>query len=195
MWTRVTIAAVLAGCSGSSGGESGNPTPGSTPEPTASPYLGPTQIASIDPPGCDPSGDRWRYRLTTRGWTDEASLVNAWETGRTPGWNEEHDLSSVTFRPGNHGEDLALDLPPGADPAHLTRNYNTVFACGDHDEQPIMTYVFRVYDRSGTLADCAILSTHGAEGIELVMSGRAPAQNPVTRAAEINSERCAIWSP
>ena len=195
MWTRLAIAVVLTSCSGSNGQDSSDTTLSTTDSDDSSiRYTGPTALDEIVSPGCDDAGDLWIYEAATRGWTNGQNLINAWETGVDGGWNEEHDLPTTVFGPANTRDDLGRELAPGAAEAHLTRNFNTAFHCGVHDVQPIMTYAIRVYDLRGTFADCAIFSTHGQEGIDMLLSGRAPSRNPVTRAAEINSKGCAIWS-
>ena len=193
MWTPI-IATALSACGPSTatlGGDSGEVTTSNTTIPTG--YDGPTTMDSIEVPGCNKAGTAWVYQASTAGWTGGHNIVNAWETGALDGWNEEHTLPSDTFGPLNSFDILKLSLAPGATEANFTVDFNTAFECGIHDVQPVMTYAIRVYNLNENYVDCAIFSTHGQEGIDAVLAGRAPAKNPVTRGNEINSKHCKVW--
>ncbi len=194
MFTRLSIAVLLSGCSARSGSDTSDTSTVTSSATIPSGYTGPTALDSIRPPGCNKAEDSWVYQATTLGWTDCHTIVNAWETGNPDGWNEEHTMPSDNFGPLNSFDVVRRTLAPGAANVNFMGDFNTVFACGVHDTQPVMTYAIRIYDMHREYVDCAIFSTHGQEGIDMVFSGRAPARNPVSKASEINSTHCTIWN-
>jgi len=186
MWLRLPILIVLAGCgprSSDDSGDSGNVKGGTTSLPSG--YDGPTMLDSIVAPGCDKANEFWIYKATTLGWTGGHNIVNAWETGNPDGWNEEHSLPSDTFGPLNSFDIVKQSLDPGAENANFTADFNTIFACGVHDAEPVMTYTIRIYNMNQQYVDCAIFSTQGQAGIDMVFNGRAPDGNKVSNATEL----------
>ncbi len=121
-----------------------------TTDPGATTFTGPTTITSVNV-SCD--GTTWNWDSTTEGWTDGISnLGNAWETGSSPGWNDEHTLPAIDFDPLKYWEVQQRSLASGA--ASPEMDVSTLFACGVHDVDPTMTFSVRVYDEAGALADC-----------------------------------------
>jgi hypothetical protein len=136
---------------------------------------------------------QWVYRAHTIGWTDSTNLVNAWETGNAMGWNDEHELPSVAFGANNTWDELERQLADQASLGTFAPDSNTLFTCGIHDVDPVMTFAIRVYDFDANYSDCAIFSSD-VFGINEVFSGGAPTYNPVTDAAEVNPTDCIVWN-
>jgi len=187
----------LGACSGDKG-DSGDTSTATTTTgvttgtTTTSTYTGPTLIDMVSYPGCA-DDTTWVYGAETVGWTDGNNIVNAWETGNAMGWNEEHSLPSVEFGANNTWDRLEQSVTDEAAVADYAPDTNTVFACGTHDVDPVMTYAIRVYDFDGNYADCAIFATDTA-GIDAVYDGSAPNLNPVTAMTEVDAANCTEWN-
>ncbi len=154
---------------------------------------GAAEIDMLLYPTC--SGGDWSYYAETLGWTNGDNLVNAWETGNQNGWNEEHGLPSVDFAPDGSWDALEQVLWSGASVADFTPDTNTVFMCGIHDIDPVMTFAIRVYDIDGNFSDCAIFSSDiNNDGVQDVYSGQAPSHNPVSQASEVSAANCIEWN-
>lgn len=154
-----------------------------------------TLIRFVEYPGCvEEAAGKWRYYAETFGWTDGNNVVNAWETGNVDGINEEHPLPSIDYGPDKEFDIIQVDLDAGIDPAAFSEGDNTVFACGVHDVDNVMTFAVRVYDLDHNLADCAIYSSDTVnDGVSMVFAGTAPAGSAVSSEFELTAVNCDIW--
>jgi hypothetical protein len=155
----------------------------------------PTLLIDLVQSGCDKDG--WFYYGETSAWTSDAT-VNAWEVRDDGnGWNEEHSVPSVDFDPEDPSYDvLERTLADGASVADYTRDVNTVFACGVHDQDDNvgMTYTMRVYDTDMNYADCAAWGKETAAVLSMPAgSDSVPSINEVTDAAEITADNCVVF--
>lgn len=174
----------LYGCGGEKGGDSAEDTATTTDDPpttTTTPYDGPTLI-DVAGFSC-PDGDTWAINVDTIGWTTNG-VANMWETGNLYGWDEEHTVPSVSFDPNMWWDKLERTLADESEVSAFTPDSNTVFTCGVHDADPVMTYMVRVYDQSDALADCWIFSTD-PDGITTVQGGGQPTNNTVSDDGDI----------
>ena len=130
----------------------------------------------------------WVLTAQTAGLTS-GGIVNMWETKGEFGWDEEHTIADVYTSPFGLTQDLERRLESGAPWESFAPDLNTVFNCGIHDDGDVMTYMFRVYDTAGALADCWLFSTH-PEGVDEVLSGEAPSNNPMTDPGDL--EGCQV---
>jgi len=90
----------------------------------------------------------------------------------------------VNFDPNMGWDMLERSLADESTVRDFTPDRNTVFSCGVHDVDPVMTFMFRVYDQTSTLADCWIFATDPS-GVNDVKSGGAPYYNWVTDPEDI----------
>lgn len=151
----------------------------------------PLELDYVELPSC--AGNTWSYYAETAGWTNGANLVNAWDSANEGGWNEEHTLLSVGFEEDGSRDYLQTDLEAGTSVASFQQDVNTVFACGVHDVDPVMTYVIRVYDLDGNMAECGAFATDPA-GAGSVLSGAADTLNPITAPGEVSEANCLEWT-
>ena len=151
----------------------------------------PLEITDIQLPSCE--GSTWVYAATTQGWTNGANIVNAWETGNDNGWNDEHPLLSDSFEEDGSADYLKTSLSSGAAVESWVGGTSTVFSCGTHDVDPVMTYAVRVYDLDGNFTECAIFATDSG-GVDDVYAGSAPTWVSVTAPDEISEANCLEWT-
>jgi len=141
-------------------------------------------IALIDVVDVACEDDRLVLRMETID-VPTRGVFNLWETGSADGWNEEHELPIVDSSPHEWWSNFEVALEHSVVPADLVSGQNTVFQCGVHDVQPVMTFMARIYQfNDTTLADCWIWTTHEG-GIEQVKSGEASSPQPITDAADV----------
>ena len=167
--------------SGSGDTDTGSTLDTGTPPSGTTEFTGPTLMTYLEY-GCVDL-DTWKFSVETQGWTN-GGLVNMWETGAPSGWNEEHTLESFEQGADNTWDHLERTLQDEATPSGLQQDVNSVFTCGEHDADPVMTYMIRIYDTSDALADCWILATDPT-GVATVMSGGAPNMVPITDPSDI----------
>ena len=96
MISSLAALTTLAACSddGKDSGDTG--TTSGTTTATTTTMTGTTvpmlAIDLVEYPSC--AGDTWTYYVETIAWTDGNNIVNAWETGVTGGYNDEHTMTS-----------------------------------------------------------------------------------------------------
>lgn len=134
--------------------------PGTTTDPS---YQGPTLIDTIAS-GCGASTTTWLHRIETTGLTSDG-LVYAIETANSPPWDEQHTVPSVAYDPLGWWDDLERVLTDDASLATWAPDVSSLFSCGVHDNANTMTWMFRVYDVDGALADC-VLFGHDPVGLQ-----------------------------
>ncbi len=157
-------------------------------------YPGPLLVTSAAS-GCVTAGSGMDWVLDggTAGWTGPASIFNSWETGNVNGWNEEHTLISIAFAPDGTTDTLQRTLTALGDTdgdGYSNGSYgmdaSTLFSCGVHDVDPVMTYALRVYDIDGNFADCGIWTTDDASAVgDVQASPSAGWINPVSTDFEL----------
>lgn len=147
-------------------------------------YTGPL-LLETGTSGCW-GGTKWLVAGETAGWTGGPSIFNAWETGNPNGWNEEHTLLSVAYSPDGFWDKLERSLHAGAD---YDPDVATLFICGVHDEDPVMTYAIRVFDLDDNYADCGIWTTDDSGGSikDVKEHPQTGWDNPVTDSEQIAS--------
>ena len=123
---------------------------------TAVPYDGPTIID--DWSLTCPDLNNWQLRVETTGRTDGLASVYMMETANAYPWDEQHDVDSVDFDPLGLWEDHEVLMEDEKRPiSDWVPGQSTVFTCGVHDTPNTMTWVIRVYDDTGALADCVVM--------------------------------------
>jgi hypothetical protein len=128
--------------------------------------------------------------IQTVGWTGSGRF-NLWETGNASGWDEEHPISSVDYDPNMWWDFLQVTLPSNIAPTDFVPGENTVFDCGVHDIDPVMTWMARVTDTTGVDADCWLQATD-PNGIAALQSGDGPTNNPMSNPEDIAS--CNVYT-
>ena len=125
------------------------------------PYTGPVLIRSAEV-AC--IGDRIVQADVLADGLTSGGLVFSQETGSDPPHlADEHDLESVDWdRDCGSYDRIRVQLSAGVAPENAVINQSTPFRCDDAPGRPpthgteVMTYAFRIYDRSSTMADCLV---------------------------------------
>jgi hypothetical protein len=188
LYTAAALSLLLGGCDPKAPGgdtDTGEPNRNDTGEPTL--IVPPTTLTSA---GYACSGDQWVLSAETEGWTSTGRF-NLWETGNDIGWDEEHPLPSVDFDPDQQWDLLESVLTSSASVADFVAGTNTVFQCGVHDIDPVMTWMVRVTDPTGVDADCWLAGSD-PDGPALVQGGGGPANNTVSNPEDIAS--CTVYT-
>jgi hypothetical protein len=181
--TGDTALSTTGGTGGGGGGTGGT---------TGYTYTGPLVVVSAAS-GCVTAGSgmNWQIDGETMGWTG-GSTYNSWETGNVNGWNEEHSLLSIAYAPDQSSDTLQRTLTAlgdtdgdGYSDGEYVEDVSTLFSCGVHDVDPVMTYAIRVYDLSGNFADCGIWATDSGGVAEVLADPSGGWFNPVSAATEI----------
>lgn len=130
------------------------------------------------------------FTVQTCDWTQNGALLNIYQTVAEGGWNEEHNLPTLTQTEATptspRVEQIELAISEVDTIGELT-NSTTLF---NSDDEGVLTYVLRVYDSNGLLADCIAWG----HDVPAVFSGAAPDINPTTDASEISPANCADLS-
>ena len=146
-------------------------------------------------PGCAGS-NVWIFSARTHGWTNGTSRVNAWASEAVGGFNEEHPVDVVESNPDGSWDELEVELQHSATQQQYQPGARTSYICGVHDQQPEMTYVFRVYDVDGNYADCGILTTRtdADTAVAEVLQGQVDEPTEVSDRTQITTENCSVWT-
>ncbi|MBX2803763.1 MAG: hypothetical protein KTR31_39170 [Myxococcales bacterium] len=113
--------------------------------------------------------DRLRLRVTTKGWTSDAVVFSQATGVAGPQLADEHDVATVRFGVCQDFDELERTLVTEADPANWEPNVSSPLSCSpdddaSHADPDVMTYVIRVYDLEGNLADCVAVG-HDPAGL------------------------------
>ena len=180
---------LFAGCGSEtkdSADTAAEPGPGPT-TPTNEAYTGPTLIEAA---GFSCTDSNMILMTETIGWTGSGTF-NLWETGNAMGWDEEHPIASVDYDPNMWWDHLETTLASSAAVADFVAGTNTVFQCGVHDIDPVMTAMTRVTDTTGALADCWLFGSD-PDGVAVVQGGGGPAYNTVSNPGDIDT--CTVYT-
>ena len=126
---------------------------------------------------------------TTDSWTHGA-VLNVFQTcgigdPATNGWDEEHDVPSVSHT--DTTDSLALSLNHVTSLSDVAPGSTTLF---NSDDENTLNYVLRVYNADGSLADCAIWGCNPQD----VFDGNTSTWNDQSDGAEISSANCLNWN-
>jgi hypothetical protein len=131
------------------------------------------------------------YDLTaeTEDWTHGA-VLNVYQTcgvanPAAQGWDEEHDVASVSHT--DTTDSLALSLTHVEQIDDVVPGSTSLF---NGDDENTLNYVLRVYGADGALADCAIWGCNPDD----VFNGNTSTWNGVSAGSEITATNCLNWN-
>ena len=123
-------------------------------------------------------------------WTQNGALLNVYQTGVESGWNEEHELPTLTQTEATPTSPRVEQIELAVNEVGTIGELNNSTTLFNSDDQGSLTYVLRVYDSNGLLADCIAWG----QDVPAVFSGAALYLNPTTDASEISPANCADYS-